>query len=71
MILDCILDNCPLEGFVDYRKCCACKHNPLGNNQPEIGHQDCQHPLANHNPKPQRWQDMKKAAGILHLTLVG
>jgi hypothetical protein len=72
MILDCLLDDCPTSGkTVDYRKCCSCQYNPLGTEQADFGRQQCDHPAAKHDPRPERWIALKSAAGVLHLTLVG
>lgn len=71
MVLDCILDDCPKGGMVDHRKCCGCKFNPLSDGQPEIGKQNCQHPQAKHDPKPERWSAIKASVSTAHLLLCG
>ena len=70
--LECLLDNCPKTGnMVDYRRCCPCEYNPLGDKQPETGQQLCNHPQAVSAPDKARWDTIKQAAGCLHLTLTG
>lgn len=72
VVLECLLDNCPKTGsMVDYRRCCGCVHNPLGDKQPEIGRQLCNHHKAVSAPDKERWDIIKQAVGCLHLTLVG
>jgi len=71
MKLDCILDACPKDGeFVNHLKCPHCRLNPLGEEQPETGSQECNHPKAKHEPNHERWSAMKECAGVLHLTMV-
>jgi len=60
MKLDCILDNCPKDNkFVNHIKCCRCELNPLGDNQPGVGCQECNHAKAIHKPDYERWENMK------------
>ena len=72
MILNCILDDCPITGeSVDHRDCCKCKHNPLKDGQPDFGRQDCQHPKAKHDPNPENMEIIRGIAGVAHLTHCG
>ena len=71
MRLDCILDTCPKDKkFVNHIKCCQCKLNPLGDNQPEFACQECNHPEALHKPNYERWQNLKSCgAEVLAITM--
>lgn len=73
MKIECILDSCPVDGeMVDHRRCCRCEHNPLGDEQPEVGWQECIHPDVRRDPSPKRWEDLKSAGSeILSVTLAG
>lgn len=79
MILDCILDTCPQNNkMVDYRDCCKCAYNPLGeigglrkDGQPKTGCQECTHLQAKHEPDLKRWHTIKSNVGTAHLFLCG
>ena len=68
-ILDCILDQCPEKKsiFVDHIVCSKCVYNPLGDEQPKVGCQECTNKNAIHDPKKENMDIIRSTAGIGHL----
>jgi hypothetical protein len=72
MILDCILDQCPKnpKDFVNHLVCPGCEYNPLGDNQPRCGCQECNHPKAIHKPNKKNMDIIRSTASVGHFLWV-
>jgi len=66
--LACIKDDCPRGGdMVDARKCERCEYH--NHRKDGVGEMNCTHPGAESHPNDARWEALKSAAGMLHVTM--